>query len=381
MDAVSRRFPDVYLFSATVALIGIGIVMIYSSSAIVALERFGDPAFFLKRQLLWSALGVTAMYVALTVHYPRLRPLTPGLLLVGMLALVAVLVPGLGRAAGGARRWLVLGPATFQPAEAAKLILILYLANYLDSRGASIRQLQVLRPPVLVTAALFFLVAAQPDMGTALLLVGIAGAMLFVGGASVWHLGGVVLAGFPVLAAVTLLEPYRVRRLMAFLDPWRDPRGSGFHIIQSLLALGSGGLLGVGLGASRQKYFYLPERHTDFIFAILGEELGLLGAAAVIGLFAFIAYRGLRIARSAPDRYGALLAAGITTSIVGQAAANIGVTAGILPVTGVPLPFISFGGSSLLMTCMGVGILLNISQYSTRRSPQALPWQPVREVE
>ncbi len=381
MDAVPRRPPDVYLFSATVALIGIGIVMIYSSSAIVALEWFGDSAFFLKRQLLWAALGLGAMYVALTVHYPRLRRLTPGLLLVGLLALAVVLVPGVGREAGGARRWLVLGPATFQPAEAAKLILILYLAGYLDNRGAAIGQFHVLRPPVLVTAAMFLLVAAQPDLGTALLLVGIAGTMLFVGGASLWHLGGVFLAGLPVLAAVTVLEPYRVRRLMAFLDPWRDPRGSGFHIIQSLLALGSGGLLGVGLGASRQKYFYLPERHTDFIFAILGEELGLLGTAAVIGLFAFIAYRGLRIARSAPDRYGAMLAAGITTSIVGQAAANIGVTAGMLPVTGVPLPFISFGGSSLLMTCLGVGILLNISQYGVPRTPRALPWQTTREVE
>src|SRR3990170_4212344 len=247
MDAVPRRSPDVYLFAATVALIGIGIVMIYSASAIVALDWFGDSAFFLKRQLLWSVLGLGVMSVSLTIHYQRLRRITPALLLLVAVALV-------------------------------------------------------------VTAALFLLVVIQPDMGSALLLVGITGMMLFLGGASIWHLAGVMLAGIPALAAVTILEPYRVRRLMAFLDPWRDPQGSGFHIIQSLLALGSGGLLGVGLGASRQKFFYLPERHTDFIFAILGEELGLVGAALVIALLAFVAYRGFRIARSAPDRYGALLA-------------------------------------------------------------------------
>jgi cell division protein FtsW len=239
-----------------------------------------------------------------------------------------------------------------------------------------------LRPPLVVTAVLAVLVVAQPDMGSALLLAAIAGLMLFLGGASLWQLAGAALAAFPVLAAVTVLEPYRVRRLMAFLDPWRDPQGSGFHIIQSLLALGSGGLFGVGLGESRQKFLYLPERHTDFIFAILGEELGLIGTAVVIGLFAFIAHRGFRIARTAPDRYSALLAAGITSSIVGQAMANIGVTSGILPVTGVPLPFISFGGSSLLMTCLGIGILLNISQYTVRRAPAAVPlWQPAREAE
>src|SRR3990172_2332826 len=329
MDAVPRRSPDVYLFAATVALIGIGIVMIYSASAIVALDWFGDSAFFLKRQLLWSVLGLGVMSVSLTIHYQRLRRITPALLLLVAVALVAVLIPGIGRLVGGARRWLVLGPASFQPAEAAKLFLVLYLANYLTNRGAAVRQFRTLRPPLLVTAALFLLVVVQPDMGSAFLLVGITGMMLFLGGASIWHLAGVMLAGHEAADAVTILEPYRVRRLMAFLDPWRDPQGSGFHIIQSLLALGSGGLLGVGLGASRQKFFYLPERHTDFIFAILGEELGLVGAALVIALLAFVAYRGFRIARSAPDRYGALLAAGITSSIVGQAMLNIGVTAGI----------------------------------------------------
>ncbi len=381
MDAVPRRTPDVFLFIAVVALLSLGIVMIYSASAIVALDRFGDSAFFLKRQLLWTLLGLGAMSVALTIHYERLRRATPVLLLVVAVALVAVLVPGVGRMAGGARRWITLGPLNFQPAEAAKLVLVLYLANYLTNRGVAVRRIATVWPPLLVTGGLFGLLVLQPDMGSAMMLGGLAAVMLFLGGASLWHLMGLGLAALPPLALVTVWEAYRVRRLLAFLDPWGDPRGSGFHIIQSLLALGSGGLLGLGLGASRQKFFYLPERHTDFIFAILGEELGLMGTGAVILLFAFVAVRGFRIARAAPDRYGTLLASGITASIVGQAILNIGVASGLLPITGVPLPFLSFGGSSLLTTCLGVGILLNISQYSVRRAADAAPLlRPAREA-
>jgi len=381
MDAVPRRTPDVSLFIAVVALLSLGIVMIYSASAIVALDRFGDSAFFLKRQLLWTLLGLGAMSVALTIHYERLRRATPVLLLLVAVSLVAVLVPGVGRMAGGARRWITLGPLNFQPAEAAKLVLVLYLANYLTNRGVAVRRIATVWPPLLVTGGLFGLLVLQPDMGSAMMLGGLAAVMLFLGGASLWHLAGLGLAALPPLALVTVWEAYRVRRLLAFLDPWRDPRGSGFHIIQSLLALGSGGLLGLGLGASRQKFFYLPERHTDFIFAILGEELGLMGTGAVILLFAFVAVRGFRIARAAPDRYGTLLAGGITASIVGQAMLNIGVASGLLPITGVPLPFLSFGGSSLLTTCLGVGILLNISQYSVRRAADAAPLlRPAREA-
>lgn len=381
MDSVPRRTPDVYLFIATIALLSLGIVMIYSASAIVALDRFGDSAFFLKRQLLWALLGLGAMSVALTIHYERLRRATPVLLLLVAVALVAVLVPGVGRVAGGARRWIALGPLNFQPAEAAKLVLVLYLANYLTNRGVAVRRIATVWPPLLVTGGLFGLLVLQPDMGSAMMLGGLAAVMLFLGGASLWHLMGLGLAALPPLALVTVWEAYRVRRLLAFLDPWRDPRGSGFHIIQSLLALGSGGLLGLGLGASRQKFFYLPERHTDFIFAILGEELGLMGTGAVILLFAFVAIRGFRIARAAPDRYGTLLAGGITASIVGQAILNVGVASGLLPITGVPLPFLSFGGSSLLTSCLGVGILLNISQYSVRRAADAAPpLRPAREA-
>src|SRR3989442_1326756 len=272
---------DSWLFVAAVALVAAGVVMVYSASAIVAHDRFGDSAFFFKRQAIWAALGMMALAVTQRIHYARLRAFTPLLLFLTATALVLVLVPGIGRVAGGARRWIAIaGPFAFQ-----------------------------------------------------------------------------------------LGEGDRRQRILAFLNPWRDPQGAGFHIIQSLLALGSGGLLGLGLGNSRQKFFYLPEQHTDFIFAILGEELGLIGAVAVVVLFGLVAVRGFRIAREAPDRYGSLLAAGITLMIVLQAIINIGVTTGVLPITGVPLPFVSFGGSSLLFTLISVGILLNISQYGRPDAP------------
>ncbi len=373
MDAVPRRTPDPYLFAAVFALIGIGIVMIYSASSIVALDQYGEATFFLKKQLLWSALSLGAMAVTLTIRYERLRRATPILLVLVVTPLVVVLLPGIGRVAGGARRWITVGPLNFQPAEAAKLVLILYLANYLTNRGSAVRRFKAVVPPLVVTGVCFALLLVQPDMGSAMMLAFIAAVMLFLGGARLWHLLAVGLAALPPLGLATIVAPYRVQRLLAFIDPWRDPQESGFQIIQSLLALGSGGLLGVGLGASQQKFFYLPERHTDFIFAILGEELGLMGTGVVLLLYALLAIRGFRVARAAPDRYSALLAGGITAALVGQAMMNIGVTSGLLPVTGVPLPFISFGGSSLLLSCIGVGILLNISQYTGRRAPAAAP--------
>jgi cell division protein FtsW len=216
----------------------------------------------------------------------------------------------------------------------------------------------------LLAGIMFTLILLQPDMGSAILVGLVMITMLFVGGARLTHLFGLGVASAPFLAGAILGEEYRRRRILAFLDPWADPQGAGFHIIQSLLALGSGGLFGVGLGGSRQKYFYLPERHTDFIFSILGEELGLIGTVSVLLLFGLVAYRGFRIARSAPTRYAGLLAAGLTAMIVSQAVINIGVAIGMLPITGVPLPFLSFGGSSLIFTMIAVGILLNISEYT-----------------
>ena len=345
---------------------GIGLVMVYSASSIVAADRYGDAAYFLKRQLIWVGLGTAAMLLTQRIHYAALRRFAAPLLLLAVGALALVLVPGVGRVAGGARRWISLGgPFSFQPAEAAKLAMAIYLANFLANRGERLQDFRRgIVPPVLVTGLMFGLILAQPDLGSALIIGVVTLVMLFVAGARVVHLAGLILIGIPGVLLAILGEEYRRRRLLAFLDPWADPQGAGFHIIQSLLALGSGGLLGVGLGNSRQKFFYLPERHTDFIFSILGEEMGLIGTGAVVALFALFAYRGFRVARRAPDQFGSLLAAGITLMVVLQAVLNIGVTTGVLPITGVPLPFLSFGGSSLLFTMIASGILLNISQYA-----------------
>ena len=349
-----------------IVLGGIGLVMVYSASSIVAADRYGDAAYFLKRQLIWVGLGAAAMLLTQRIHYAALRRFAPPLLLLAVGALALVLVPGVGRVAGGARRWISLGgPFSFQPAEAAKLAMAIYLANFLANRGERLQDFRRgIVPPVLITGLMFGLILAQPDLGSALIIGVVTLVMLFVAGARVVHLAGLILIGIPGVLLAILGEEYRRRRLLAFLDPWADPQGAGFHIIQSLLALGSGGLLGVGLGNSRQKFFYLPERHTDFIFSILGEEMGLIGTGAVVALFALFAYRGFRVARRAPDQFGSLLAAGITLMVVLQAVLNIGVTTGVLPITGVPLPFLSFGGSSLLFTMIASGILLNISQYA-----------------
>ncbi len=360
-----RRPPDLILFAAVLALAGIGLVMVYSASSVVAFDRLDDSAYFLKRQAMWIALGLGAMWLARSIHYQRLRAYTTPLLLLAAACMVAVLIPGIGRVAGGARRWIAMGPVSFQPVEIAKLALVVYLSHFATRRGEGIRHFRTgLLPPLAITGAFGLLVLRQPDMGSALLLGAVTMVVLFLAGARLLHLAAVTLAAVPAITLAVVVAHYRLARVLAFLDPWRDPQGSGFHIIQSLLAFGSGGILGLGLGASRQKFFYLPERHTDFIFAILGEELGLLGTMGLVLLFAVVAYRGWCIARAAPDRFGALLASGITASIVAQALLNMGVATGVLPVTGIPLPLVSFGGSSLIVTMVQIGILLNVSQYA-----------------
>ena len=372
MDLIHRRAPAWEVFLTALALTCLGIVMVYSASSVAAQAQYRDGAFFLKRQVLYTIIGLAAMSVAWKVHYARLRRWTVPLLALTVLAVIVVLFPHIGRVAGGARRWLPLGGVfNFQPAELAKLGLILYLSNFLANRGTRVRQfIPGLVPPLLVLLILAVAILKQPDLGSVLILAMIAGVMLCVGGARLVHLLAIGCAAVPAVIAVVLHESYRSSRLLAFLDPWKDPQGTGFHIIQSLLALGSGGLTGLGLGHSTQKFFYLPERHTDFIFAIIGEELGLAGAGAVIVLFALIAVWGFRIASRLPDRYGILLTTGLTTMLVGQAALNIGVVTGAVPITGVPLPFISFGGSSLVSNYLAIGMLLNLSQYA--RSPEGI---------
>jgi len=366
MDVIHRRAAAWGVFVTALSLTCIGIVMVYSASSVAAQAQYHDGAFFLKRQVAFAFIGLGVMSVAWKVHYARLRRWALPLLCLAVLAVSVVLFPHVGRVAGGARRWVSIGGAfNIQPAEMAKLALILYLSNFLANRGARVREFGPgLVPPLIVFLVLAVAILRQPDLGSVLILAMITGVMLFVGGARIEHLLGIGCAAVPALLAVILREGYRNSRLLAFLDPWKDPQGTGFHIIQSWLALGSGGVAGLGLGQSTQKFFYLPARHTDFIFAIIGEELGLVGASAVLLLFVFLAVWGYRVASRLPDRYGILLTTGLTTLLVGQAALNVGVVTGAVPVTGVPLPFISFGGSSLVSSFLAIGVLLNLSQYA-----------------
>jgi cell division protein FtsW len=360
-----RLAPDAWLFGVAVVLLSIGVVMVYSASAIVAADRFHDPYFFLKKQLFWALLGAGCLWLMLRLDYRRLERWVLPLLVVAGALLVLVLIPPIGQAINGTRRWIRLGPVSFQPAELAKLALVVYLAAFLARKRDALGDFrQGLLPPLAVAGAMAALVLAQPDLGNCLTLLALTFALLFLGGGRPGHLGLVLTPALPLLALAIWAAPYRLRRITAFVDPWSDPRGSGFQIIQSWLALGNGGILGQGIGGSKQKLFYLPESHTDFIFAILGEELGFVGAATIVGLFVVLVWRGLRIGLRAPEPFGAYLALGITVLIATQTLVNLGVVTGTLPTKGLPLPFLSFGGSALLVTMLSTGVLLNISQHA-----------------
>jgi len=364
MSVPVRGRPDPLLFGAVAALCLGGLVVIYSASSVAALEAYGDAAYFLKRQLVWVGLGGIGLAAASRIHYRTWRRLVPWLLLLSVASLTAVLIPGVGVLVNGARRWVDLGPVTVQPVEGAKLALILYLAHFLAGRGPILRDpWRGLTPPLLVLGLLGGLVMRQPDMGSAVVLGTITLSLLFAGGVRVRHLGAVLAVGGPLALWLALSEPYRRDRLLAFLDPWRDPQGIGFHVVQSLIAIGSGGIWGVGIGRSTQKFFYLPERHTDFVFSILAEELGLVGVVGLVALYLLLLLRIRRLALYAPDRYGALLATGVGSWIASQIVLNLGAVSGALPVVGVPLPYLSFGGSSLFALLVACGICLNISRY------------------
>lgn len=356
--------PDLLLFGSVLILVVIGMVMIYSASSAQAYSDYHDPAFYFKRQLMWLVVGGVVAYGAYRMDYHILRKAAPYLLIASLIALVAVLVPHVGIVVNGARRWVGTSFITLQPSEFAKLGSMIYLAAMLTQRGERIQQftkgLFPLLVPVLILA---FLVSREPDQGTASLLVLTAFAMFFAAGARIPHLLGVLAIILPPVALMVLKTPYQRARIFAFLDPWKDAQNTGFHIVQSLLALGSGGLSGVGLGASRAKFFYLPEQYTDFIFSVLGEELGLIGAIAVVVLFLTLAYRAVRIAITAPDRFGFFLVIGCTATIVIQAFVNIGVVTSSWPVTGVPLPFISFGGSSLIVSLICFALIANVGRF------------------
>jgi len=360
-----KLVPDMWLFGAVVALVSVGVVMVYSASAIIAADRFRDPYFFLKKQLFWAVLGFGCLWAAMTLNYRILERIMLPLLVVSLVLLVLVLVPPFSQEINGTRRWFRWGPVSFQPAELAKFSLVVYLAHFLTRRREVVESFWLgLLPPLLVAGSMAGLVLLQPDMGSSLTLVVLVFCLLFLAGGRVRQMTLVAASALPLLAVAIYMAPYRLKRIMTFLDPWADPRGSGFQIIQSYLALGSGGLFGRGLGESKQKLFYLPEPHTDFVFAVLGEELGLLGAVSVIGLFGLLIWRGIRIGLGAPDPFGALLALGLTALLACQTLVNLGVVTGALPTKGLPLPFISFGGSALIMAMVSVGVLLNLSQHA-----------------
>jgi cell division protein FtsW len=356
--------PDVVLFAVVATLVGIGLVMVFSASSATAFAEHGDIAYYLKRQLVWLAVGSLAALAVYRMDLNRLKRAAPYLLVIAFVGLLLVFVPHVGLAVNGGRRWIGFSSLSFEPSEFAKLALVIYLSAMLAVRGDRITSLaRGLFPLCIPVFLMAVLVLKEPDMGTASLLVFVAFTMFFAAGARVFHLVAILAVTAPLAIVSVLASPYRRARVFAFLDPWKDPQNTGFHIVQSLLALGSGGIFGMGLGASRAKFFYLPEQYTDFIFSVLGEELGLVGAFAVVALFVAFAYRSVRIALAAPDRFGYFLACGCGAMIAIQAFINIGVVTSSWPVTGVPLPFVSFGGSSLVVNLIAVALIANVGRH------------------
>ncbi|MFH1714682.1 MAG: putative lipid II flippase FtsW [Elusimicrobiota bacterium] len=360
---------DVMIHILVLVFICIGLLMVFSSSAIMAEKRFGDPFFFLKRQFMWAVIGLFALIAARYINYNIWQKFSVVFLAVSTIMLILVLIPGIGVSVGGARRWLRFSFIGLQPSEFAKFALIAYTASWLDRKQSKIKQTVILYiPKILMFLAILLLIYKEPDLGTTVLIFMIVVSMHFVGGLDIKYLIALFISSIPVLYVAIFSTAYRRRRILTFLDPWKDPQGSGYQIIQSLLALGSGGIMGVGIGASRSKLLYLPDAHTDFIFPIIAEEMGMWGAIAVILLFAMFFWRGVVISLRANDFFGRMLGFGITISIVYQAIINIAVAIALMPTKGMPLPFISFGGSSLVMAMFSVGVLLNISSnYSKRK--------------
>lgn len=353
------------LFVTVSVLVAIGIVMIYSASAIYADETMGDSFYYLKRHLVYLAMGLMLMLVAMAVNINTLRRWTKPLVAISVVLLLLVLIPHVGKETGGARRWFRLGPINFQPSEFAKFVMIFYMADIAARKKNLIKSfLHGYLPPIMVVGFVAGLILLEPDLGTAVATASISMLMLFVAGVQPLHIGLSVLASLPALYVLLFSVPYRRKRMMAFMNPWADKRGTGFQIIQSFIALGSGGLFGLGLGQSRQKLFYLPASHTDFIFSIIGEELGFIGAASVVILFILFIWQGMRIVFKAEDPFLRLLGFGIVSLVALEAIINIGVVAGVLPTKGLPLPFISYGGSALLFHLGAVGVLMNIAKSS-----------------
>jgi cell division protein FtsW len=363
---VKHSAPDYTFFSIIVVLVVLGVLAVFDASYARAAESRmtgNDMWYFAKRQFGFAIVGMICMFGTMHISLDTFRKCANALLYISILLLGAVLVPGIGKTVNGAARWLpIVGSLTFQPSELAKMAVVLYLARELSRQGSGIRNFKsgVLRHLVWV-AVIAFLLIKEPDMGTMMVVVGTTFAMLYVGGISAAHLAGISAAGVFMVMLLIKIEPYRMTRLMTFLDPWKDYYGAGYQIIHSLIALGTGGIFGIGLCEGREK-MYIPEPHTDMIYSTIGEEAGLIGALIVMALFAFLAYRGINIALRSKSSYTKLLAAGMTSMITLQALVNVAVVSASIPATGVPLPFISYGGSSLLFTMMAAGVILSVSR-------------------
>lgn len=357
-----NRDIDKSLLLMTVMLTCVGVVMVYSSSAIMAAERFGDGFYFLKRQGLYALVGFAVMCLAASFRYENWRHLAVVSLLISILLLGLLLVPGVGIKVGGAVRWLKFPGFTLQPAELVKLALVFYLAHSLTRKKEKVRSfVKGYFPYMIVLSVLLLLLLKQPDLGSAMIVAALAMSMLIVAGVRWRYILPTILISLPVIYSLIISSDYRRRRLMAFLDPWTDPYDSGFQIIQSLVAFGQGGIRGQGLGIGEQKLFYLPEAHTDFIFSVIGEEMGLIGVLVIAAIFLLIVLCGIKIALRCQDPFGRNLAFGLSLLIGFSAFINMAVCMGLLPTKGLTLPFISYGGTSLVTSMLAIGILLNIS--------------------
>lgn len=352
---------DVGLLFSVLILVGIGIVMVYSASSTLALEKFGEDYYFLKKQILFSLLGITALVACRYIPYRLYSSLAYVFLGVAFALLIAIQVTKLGHSAGGAERWLRYKGFSFQPSEFARFAMITYLAYSLSKKQDKIKELSIgFIPHIIVLSIFVLLIGLQPDFGSLIILCTLTWIMLFVGGVRIRHLLLGILSIFPVIFYFMQKADYPMRRIIGFLDPWQYPADTGYQIIHSLMAFGSGGLWGTGLGQGYQKLFYLPEPHTDFIFSVIGEELGLLGVLFTIGLYTLILFRGFYIAKNTEDLFGSFLALGLTIALGIQVCVNMGVALGLLPPKGLTLPFLSYGGTSLLLNMTCIGILMNI---------------------
>ena len=355
--------PDWILFVATLALVMVGVAMVFSSSVVLAKEWYGDPSHFSFRHVVAAFLGLVGMFALMRVDYHRFRHPAVVFSLLSVVTALLVLVYLLPSTAN-THRWIRWGGLSFQPAELAKLAIVVFLAYFLEKRRHRVNDLRfTLIPVVAVSLLVGGLIVLQPDLGTAMSILAVVGILLFAAGLNLGWMVAAMLLAMPVLYVLVFQVPWRRQRLFAFLDPWADPLDSGFQIIQSLISVGTGGIGGTGFMEGQQKLFYLPEPHTDFIFAVVGEEFGLIGTVAILGLFGVFIWRGLRSAWRAPDLFGSYLALGITMMVALQAFINMSVVLGLLPTKGIPLPFLSYGGSSFLIMLAGVGILMNVSQH------------------